>query len=102
MQKIKWDWDALEEYLTKMNDAWQVLYDNSEFIKNLNEEVNAAWKGVAGTAFDGVLKVDYENYKDLWCDLAFFTSDVCIAQMKYEDCEEEIRGKIAALKSKIG
>ena len=102
MQLIKWDTEYLRDYVSGIGEQAELLEENRDFLTRLNEEVNEAWHGWAGTAFDDVMDVDIENYSRLMLLLREFTSGMTDVTRTFEESESEIDMKIKDLRRRVG
>ena len=102
MAIVKWDVDIIGDYITGLKPQIDVLEKNKGFLNNLNKEINDAWQGYAGTAFDGRMHVDMENYEKLRQMLDDFCNEMLMVKKDYQNCEDDIKRLITSLKSKIG
>ncbi len=95
--KVKWDCEELIRYRDNVRRQIQIMRENESFLRSINEKVNEAWQGLAGTAFDQVLKLDIQNYEQVIDSVVDLNDDVDKATNNYSLCEQDILEMINCL-----
>lgn len=99
---IKWDISRLTSLVRTLNNEKESIESNRDFLMNINSEVEKAWQGYAGRAFDERMDVDAENLQVVINGIEALVNDLNrVISDCYEDCEENIKNEIDRLRSKV-
>ncbi|MCM1577918.1 MAG: hypothetical protein NC078_03865 [Ruminococcus sp.] len=98
----KWDTAMLADLVRKLDADRQVLAEKKDFLININSEVETAWQGYAGRAFDRRMDIDAENIEKVIKGVESLIDDLTkVVSQCYEPCEEAVKGEIASMLGKI-
>lgn len=99
---IKWDISYMTQLARKLSSEKEIIEKNKEFLKSINSEVEKAWQGYAGRAFDQRMDIDVENLEKVIKGIDSLINDLNnVIKNCYEACENDIQSEINSLRSKI-
>ena len=101
-ENVKWDTSKISSLIRNLNNEKETIERNKSFLMSINSEVEKAWQGYAGRAFDDRMDIDVENLQAVIKGMEELTADLNrIINDCYEPCEENIRNKINNLRSRV-
>ena len=101
-KNLKWDVSSLSQLVRKISSEKDTIENNKEFLRSINSEVEKAWQGYAGRAFDQRMDIDVENLEIVINGIEAVIKDLSnVISSCYEDCEKDIQSEINSLRSRV-
>lgn len=99
---VKWDISYMTQLSRKLTQEKEIIESNKDFLKSINSEVEKAWQGYAGRAFDQRMDIDVENLEKVISGIDSLINDLNnVINNCYESCENDIQSEINSLRSKV-
>ena len=99
---VKWDISRISSLTRSLDMERGVIENNKDFLIAINSEVEKAWQGYAGRAFDERMDIDAENLRTVIEGIEELVNDLkAVTNDCYDPCEENIENLIRKLDSKI-
>lgn len=101
-KNLKWDTSELTTLTRKLSQEKDTIERNKEFLVSINSEVEKAWQGYAGRAFDQRMDIDAENLEKVISGIENLINDLKnVTSNCYEACEIDVQAEISSLRANV-
>ena len=98
---IEWDWEKIQDIISKLDSTITVLETQKSKLEQLINQVNGVWNSMAGSEYSKRIGEDLQYINDTITDYREVRNNLEDAKRTYARCEDNIHTKLQSLYSSM-